>query len=48
MAITKAAIDFTGYSGDALIPAAQGIHDTIVLNAALFPTCLPAWLICKR
>jgi hypothetical protein len=35
--ITKAAIDFTGYSGDALIPAAQGIHDTIVLNAALFP-----------
>jgi hypothetical protein len=35
--MTKAAIDFTGYSGDALIPAAQNVHDMILPNAALFP-----------
>jgi hypothetical protein len=37
IAITKAAIDFTGYSGGALIPAAQATHDTILANAATFP-----------
>ena len=35
--MTKAIIDFSGYTGDALLPAAQTTHDQLNLNVATFP-----------
>ena len=36
--MTKAIIDFSGYTGPGLLPAAQTIHDDITTNAATFAT----------
>ena len=36
--MTKAIIDFSGYSGPDLLPASQTIHDEITTNAATFAT----------
>jgi hypothetical protein len=36
--MTKAIIDFTGYSGPDLLPTAQTIHDDTTTNAATFTT----------
>ncbi|HEY3662584.1 MAG TPA: hypothetical protein VGL24_05470 [Chthoniobacterales bacterium] len=33
----KAILDFSGYAGAALLPAAQTTHDQLALNIALFP-----------
>jgi hypothetical protein len=38
MSKIKAAIDFDHYTGPALAPVAQNIHDKMLLNAATFPT----------
>jgi len=35
--MTKAIIDFSGYTGDALLPAAQTTHDELNTNVATFP-----------
>ena len=36
MSKTKAIVDFSGYAGPALAPAAQTIHDQMTANAAIF------------
>jgi len=43
--MTKAIIDFSGYTGPELLPASQTIHDEMTTNAAVFtapPTAMPA------
>ncbi len=39
--MTKAIIDFSGYTGPELLPVSETIHDKMLANAATFTTPSP-------